>query len=63
MPTCHTAGVVLTRPWCIEHQRWFAECQCRNVLDTLPNAISPELPSGVVDFMKERAKRKRMESC
>lgn len=63
VPLRYTEGRVITLPWCVEHSRWFAECQCRVELALLPNPVSPELPAGVVDFMRERAKRKGDGTC
>lgn len=46
----------LTRlPWCVEHGRWFAACQCRMSL-----AVSvdlEQLPPNVVDINSRRIKR------
>lgn len=59
VPPQYTDGEKKLLPWCVEHGRWFAECQCRQALSFLPDPEDPTLPEGVVDFMKERAKRKQ----
>jgi hypothetical protein len=58
VPPKYTEGRKIVLPWCITHHRWFAECQCRVELALMPDPVAPTLPQGVVDFMKERAKRK-----
>lgn len=59
VPMQYTDGAVRYLPWCIEHSRWFAECQCRQLADFLGEPVPELLPAGVVDFMRERAKRQK----